>query len=253
MKVSKDYNISAISRLFSANVVKELARKGRSPLFARLVNEAEISVNAHSHCNVRDVFDDAFTILKRKSNRHEYVYKSALTQNVLLGKHSLNTASMITEFRVDDCKADVVILNGTGTVYEIKSERDSLTRLVKQVNAYRKVFAKVFVIAGENHIDAISDSVPHDVGIQVLSSGYNISEVRDALDLPERTCSTSIFNSIRIKEAKLILNTVVTFYVTLFILLAIRSSFLSIHNTHMFSMYLPDTVIRHIEELKVVD
>lgn len=205
MNSSKAYNVSAISRLFSSSVIKELARKGKSPLFSRLINEAGILISGNSCDKVGDIFEEAFSILKKKDNRHEYVYKSALTQNVLLGRHSLNTASMLTEFRIEECKADVVILNGTGTVYEIKSERDSLSRLSKQISAYRNVFAKVYVIAGENHVQAVSESVPEDVGIKVLSSGYNISEIRDAKELPERTKSSSIFDSIRISEAKLIL------------------------------------------------
>jgi hypothetical protein len=203
--INRDYNISAISRLFSSSVIRELARKGRSPLFSRLINEAGFSGVTNSKFKVGDVFDEAFSILKLKVNRHEYVYKSALAQNVLLGRHSLRTAAMLTEFRVGNCKADVVILNGTGTVYEIKSERDSLSRLEKQMSAYRKVFAKVYVIAGENHIDSIFDSVPQDVGIKVLSSSHNISEIRDAKDVPERTDPSIIFNSIRINEAKIIL------------------------------------------------
>ena len=206
VKINQNYNISAISRLFTSSVVKELARKGQSPLFARLLNEAGLCVPTNSRLVVGDIFDKAFSILKLKNNRHEYVYKSALAQNVLLGRHSLRTAAMLSEFRVNNCKADVVILNGTGTVYEIKSERDSLSRLEKQISAYRKVFAKVYVIAGENHIESVIDSVPKDVGIKVLSSAQNISEIRNAIDAPERTDPTEIFNSIRINEAKNILN-----------------------------------------------
>lgn len=205
MNVKKAYNISALSRLFSSSVIKELARRGQSPLFHRLINEAGFLFPKNSRLKVRDVFDEAFSILKQKQNRNEYIYKSALTQNILLGRHSLNTASILSEFRVENCKADVVILNGTGTVYEIKSERDSLSRLDKQISAYRKVFAKVFVIAGENHIESVWDSVPSDVGIKVLSSGYNISEIRDAKDISERTEPSVIFDSIRINEARLIL------------------------------------------------
>lgn len=44
MKLNQNYNISAISRLFTSSVVKELARKGQSPLFARLLNEANGTV-----------------------------------------------------------------------------------------------------------------------------------------------------------------------------------------------------------------
>ena len=156
--------------------------------------------------NVAQFFDAAFDALKRTDFRHEYIYKAALTHKILLGTHSLQTASMIHEFRVGECKADVAILNGTATVYEIKSERDSLSRLERQIESYRRFFAKVYVIAGENHIDGVRSQVSDDVGILKLSSRHRISTVRDAKELPERTCSVTIFESIRTSEAKAILD-----------------------------------------------
>lgn len=53
---------------------------------------------------VHAIFDAAFSLLQREGYRHEYIYKAALTHKILLGKHSLHTASMITEFRVGECK-----------------------------------------------------------------------------------------------------------------------------------------------------
>jgi hypothetical protein len=133
--------LAAISRLFSSSVVHEMARKGKSPLFARLVTQSQVLCSMSLSESVYTVFEAAFSLLKREGYRHEYIYKAALTHKILLGKHSLQTASMIHEFRVGDCKADVAILNGTATVYEVKSERDSLTRLERQIAAYATVFA----------------------------------------------------------------------------------------------------------------
>jgi len=144
-------------------------------------------------------------MLKREGYRHEYIYKAALTHKILLGKHSLHTASMLTEFRVGECKADLAILNGTATVYEVKSERDSLSRLERQVTAYAKVFARVYVIASESHVDAVIGSVPEDVGILRLNRRHQISPLREAADRPERTSPAAIFDSIRTEEARLIL------------------------------------------------
>lgn len=205
MTYTEASQISAISRLFSSSVVNELSRKGKSPMFARIASEAALFSGSRQSDTVGDLFEKAFSILRKKGNRHEYVYKSALTQNILLGRHSLNTASMITEFRVGKCKADLVIFNGTATAYEIKSERDSLSRLERQIEAYRDVFAKVYVIAGENHIDAIFESVPSDVGILKLSERYSITTLREAINKPERTSSAVIFDSIQLDEAKEIL------------------------------------------------
>ncbi len=198
--------LAAASRLFSSTVVREMARRGRSPLFARLASQSQLLGSFSRSERVCTLFDAAFALLKHVGYRHEYIYKTALTHKVLLGRHSLQTASMINEFRVGDCKADVAILNGTATVYEIKSERDSLARLDRQIAAYATVFAKVYVIASESHINAVLKTVPDAVGILCLNSRHQISTLRDAIDQPERTSPGAIFDSIRTGEARMILS-----------------------------------------------
>jgi hypothetical protein len=134
----KATQLSALSRLFSPSVFREMARKGRSTLFAQLFTQSGLLEKKTTDVRtVSAAFDIAFSVLRRAGTRDEYVYRAALTHNILLGTHSLNTASMLTEFRAGSCKADLAILNGTGTVYEIKSDRDSLSRLVTQVENYR--------------------------------------------------------------------------------------------------------------------
>lgn len=140
-------------------------------------------------------------MLREAGQRDEYVYRAALTQKVLLGKHSLNTAGMLTEFRAGVCKADLVILNGSATVYEIKSERDTLGRLANQIQNYKEVFASVNVIASETHIDGVLATVPRDVGVLCLTNRYRIQMVQDAIDHPERVSPAAIFESLRSSEA----------------------------------------------------
>lgn len=204
-KVLESHQLSAVSRLFSASLIRELARKGRSPLFARLANESSLLDITAPREPVRNLFESAFSLLKRKNYRHEYIYKAAITHKVLLGVHSLQTAVMLNEFRVGISKADAVILNGTSTVYEIKSERDSLTRLKQQLSSYRKVFAKVNIITGENHLNAVLALAPQDVGVLLLTDRFQISTIREAVDSPDRIIPEAIFNSIQLYEAKKIL------------------------------------------------
>jgi hypothetical protein len=203
-KLAADHFV-AISRLFSSSVIRELARTGKSPLFARLARQTHLFNCLSASERVFSLFETAFSLLKRQGLRDEYVYKAALTHKILLGKHSLQTASMLNEFRVGECKADVAILNGTATVYEIKSERDSLARLQRQVAAYARVFARIYVIAAENHVDAVMASVPTDVGVLCLNKRHNISTLRDSLDCPERTSPAAIFDAIRTDEARRVL------------------------------------------------
>ena len=194
-----------MTRLFSSGVFHEMARKGRSPLFTRLLGLTKVGDQCPSNATVGNAFDSVFAVLKTTGLRDEYVYRAALTHKVLLGTHSLKTACMLTEFRAGACKADLAILNGTATVYEIKSERDTLSRLANQVDNYKKVFAKVYVIASENHIRGILETVPEDVGVMGLSRRHRITTVRDAVDRPDRICTATVFESLRSAEACAIL------------------------------------------------
>lgn len=195
---------AALSQLFSSSVIRELARRGQSPLFARLARQSQLFASPSSEC-VHTLFDAAFEVLKRPGCRDEYVYKAALVRKILLGRHSLQTASMLNEFRVGRCKADIAILNGTATVYEVKSERDSLARLQRQIAAYMTVFPRIYVIAAETHANAVMTLLPEEIGVLRLNSRHQISTLRKARDRPERTSSNAIFDSIRTCEARDIL------------------------------------------------
>lgn len=197
--------LSALTRLFSATVFREMAKKGRSGLFRRLIEQTDLVGHVDARATVGDTFDSAFDILKVAGQRDEYIYRAAISHKILMGTHSLRTASMLNEFRAGNCKADLVILNGTATVYEIKSERDSLARLANQVENYKRVFAKVNVIASEGHVDGVLATVPDDVGVMCLSRRYRITTVREAVDCPDRICPVTVFESLRIAEAATIL------------------------------------------------
>lgn len=197
--------LSAASRLFSASLIRELSRKGRPCQFSRLARQLSPLGLTSSAAPLGNFFDSAFSLLKRKNHRHEYIYKAAIAHKVLLGRHSLRTAVMLNEFRVGTSKADTAILNGTSSVYEIKSERDTLARLEHQVSSYSKVFANVNIITGENHLSNVLAMVPGDVGVLLLSDRFQISTIREAVDSPERTVPGAVFDAIRLYEAKKIL------------------------------------------------
>lgn len=171
---------AALSRLFSSAVVQELVKKGSSAGLARL---ARLSGLPHSNAeSVGHYLDRAYSTLSATQARDEYVYKSTIIKKVLLGRHSLRTATFLSEFRVGTNKADLAILNGTSTVYEIKSDRDNLDRLAGQLAAYRKVFARIFVVAAEQHIAKLERSLPDGVGILLLNKNLSLSELRQPND-----------------------------------------------------------------------
>ncbi|MDI5638167.1 hypothetical protein MJM86_24965, partial [Salmonella enterica subsp. enterica serovar Kentucky] len=82
------FQLTALSRLFSASVFNEIAKKGQSPMFARSLRETELFDHADTlGINVGEAFNEAFALLRQTGLRNEYVYRSALTHNLLLGKH----------------------------------------------------------------------------------------------------------------------------------------------------------------------
>ncbi|TFZ35540.1 hypothetical protein EWW49_18780 [Pseudomonas syringae] len=201
MKVLDGSQQSAVARLFSATVIRELAQKGKSPLFSRLIKDSLVVSEENLASPVSSIFESAFNLLRKRDYRHEYAYKAAITNKLLLGRHSLKTASLITEFRVGKCKADIAIFNGTSTAYEIKSERDKLGRLQGQVETYKQFFSKVYVITGENHLDEIVSTTRADVGVLLLNKRFGISTIREAHESPEQVSPEIIFDSIQIRES----------------------------------------------------
>ena len=69
------------------------------------------------------------------------------------------------------CRADIAVINGHFVGYEIKSNKDSLRRLERQVNSYNSVFDRASIIVGNHYVDSISDYIPEWWGIIVTKRG----------------------------------------------------------------------------------
>ena len=78
-------------------------------------------------------------------------------------------------------RADLAVINGHLSGYEIKSERDTLRRLEGQKDAYGRVFDYVTVVASAKHVDGLVRLVPSWWGVtEAILSGDSVrfQEVR---------------------------------------------------------------------------
>jgi len=66
-------------------------------------------------------------------------------------------------------RADIFVVNGYISIYEIKSEKDSLKRLDKQIEHYKKYANYVNIVLAEKFLDKI-DTIDKDVGIYALKN-----------------------------------------------------------------------------------
>jgi len=171
-QVAKRYG-AELSRFFSSSVLTDLARYGKSAVASRLFSNLGLVKAVPESAPLKDFYNAVFMELATQY-RHAYIYKNALAEKLLLGKHSLNTAFMLTELRAGNCKADAVILNGTSHAYEIKSILDGYARLEQQLAAYSKVFDCISVVTDEEQFGQVKRRIPPDVGILVLArKGYS--------------------------------------------------------------------------------
>lgn len=125
--------------------------------------------------NNETILIDIYKVLS-KFHRNEYFYQNTLLNKLLLGRHSVNTTTALTQLPIAKSKADFVLINGRAIVYEIKTELDSFDRLKTQLNDYYKAFNTVCVVTSENqYAKAFKILKESPVGINVLTSKNQLS------------------------------------------------------------------------------
>lgn len=92
-----------LAQVFSASALVDLARRGHSPLVSAVVREA-IDHSTRLGMTYAGLFEYCHAQLWAH-HRCEYVYKNAIANKILLGRHSVRTTRFLSEFRVEDCKA----------------------------------------------------------------------------------------------------------------------------------------------------
>ncbi|HEV2223488.1 MAG TPA: sce7726 family protein [Candidatus Acidoferrales bacterium] len=84
---------------------------------------------------------------------------------------------IVEEFGVEHgaARVDVAVVNGALHGYEIKSDKDTLSRLPGQMDAYNAVFDQVTLIVGKQHVYEAINLVPDWWGISVAKIGTHSS------------------------------------------------------------------------------
>lgn len=198
IKINDKY-LPSLGRMFSPLVMDHIALKGRSGYLSEVCSNSRLIEQIDPSMPLAQFFDLIYMILF-KSYRNEYIYKNAIANKILLGRHSLNTSHMLTEFRVGNCKADVVVVNGTSAVYEIKSELDSFSRLENQVKNYLKIFDYINVITSASQVNKLKSILPDKVGILLLTNRNTISTIRESKSNRKNTNPSILFDSLRKNE-----------------------------------------------------
>lgn len=198
IEINKKY-LSPIGNFFSPIVLSSFENYNNSSYFSEVCQNSELLKNIDLSISLDDFFDTIFRFLL-KNYRNEYIYKNIIANKILLGKHSLKTSQILTEFRIGKNKADIIILNGTTTVYEIKSEYDSFSRLNKQINSYSKAFEFVNIITSPSQIEKAFHKLPENIGILSFTNRNTISTIRKPKSNLGGIDLSMLFDSLRKEE-----------------------------------------------------
>jgi len=169
------------------------------PGMTALIDDSGLSDMLPKRATNRTLLETVYDLLQRHY-RCEYVYKNTIAKKILVGRHRLADATMATELRCDSSKADFVILNGTSTVYEVKTELDNLDRLPSQIQAYRKMFDRVFVVAHDSFVEELEGVVDLDIGILSMTRRGALRQLRASGSHSGAVDSGCIFDSLRKSE-----------------------------------------------------
>lgn len=195
-----------LKRLFTKNTINDLIMNKENDTFIYAINHYIKEIKGKKY---NDLISEIYK-LAEKQYRMEYFYKNTLLNKLLLGKHSLKTTTALTEVSIGKSKADFVMINGKGIVYEIKTELDTLERLENQIQDYYKVFKYVCVVTCEEHYEKLLEKIEHTkVGIYVLTKKNTISIKREPQEESRFLDKKSIFKVLRKKEyEEIILNNI---------------------------------------------
>lgn len=106
---------------------------------------------------------------------NDHQIRDAFHRTILHDHHNEFTTLVIDELGLDHgkCRADIAVINGHMTGYEIKSEVDTLNRLSSQVEKYNAVFDHSFVVLADRHFKSVINMIPKWWGIILVSPKNN--------------------------------------------------------------------------------
>ena len=196
-------NVNILNAFFTRKSFLELIENGTSSLYETIIDRYTNPSNCTNGEIIRQIYRHLI-----KNNRNEYFYLNTVLLKLLSGKYSVNSAAALTQLRVSNSIADFVLIHDKGTIYEIKSDLDNLSRLHSQIENYFKAFPLVSVVVSKaelsnirNHLAALG-RMGDSVGIYLLSDRITISQSGGRQPTPfyDHLDHYTMFSTLRKKE-----------------------------------------------------
>lgn len=196
--VQQSKRLAPAALLFRPPFLERAAAGTHVPMLTEIMEAVGVAAD-HIHRPLCTILDEVFGMLV-EHYRCEYVFKNAIATDILMDFHSPEKARLLSEFRSGSCRADAVIVNGTSSVYEVKTDLDSLGKLQKQLNSYRSIFDKIYVVASSSMCDKVAALIDDDVGIFSFTDNAQLKSIRKSASHKELVSPSQIFDCMRRDE-----------------------------------------------------
>ena len=191
--INKIFTVPYLDRMISENSVPES--------FSKCVKRYIKTENA----TIGEAISEIYQFMDR-GYRNEYYYKNTILNQLLIKKHDLYNTAALTELPIGDSKADFIMINGRGVVYEIKTDLDNLLRLENQIKDYYKVFSYVYVVVGNKQLPLVKEFLKDQkVGIYELTSSGKLICRKKAFYNKENLSYEAMFQVLRKAEFESVL------------------------------------------------
>ncbi|MGV8026333.1 MAG: sce7726 family protein [Anaerolineaceae bacterium] len=93
--------------------------------------------------------------------------RSSFHRIFLKAEHLESNTLVVNELGIKHgkCRADIAVVNGQLNGFEIKSDNDSLKRLMNQIELYDTIFDNISIIVVERHLKEVMQLVPDWWGV----------------------------------------------------------------------------------------
>lgn len=195
-------NNMVLNRLFTQYTFDDLIQRQHNDVYVSVIKRFVQDPTSKSHGRI---ISEIYSYMS-KNYRNEYFYQNTLLNKLLLGRHSMNTTTALTQIPINKSKADFILINGKAVVYEIKTELDSFERLKNQITDYYKAFSHVCVVTCEEYYDKLNSILQDtNVGICLLSSRNTLRFVKEPLADYRNITHKHLFKVLHKKEFENIL------------------------------------------------
>lgn len=199
--------LRSYSSAFSRSVFFDIAEFGDFTHINWLLNQED---NINEFSTYSDYFSYLYSWLK-KGYQCEYFYKNEVISQYIIKKLGTKNSIIFNEFRVGESIVDLAMFNGESKAFEIKTDFDSPKRLLKQLDSYRRIFNKVYLIVSYDRLPQYLNIIPDCIGVLSLGIKGNrviIDTIREAETSMNLDCEILI-RCLRTKEYR---NIVQEFY-----------------------------------------